>query len=116
MSDILASLVQVSFAPLMKPSPATSESSNQAEIEIDPTEDKFVMTEDLFKRLSADQERYRKELTRLTHKSYQPTVVRNLIVLQGSAKGTKKSGGMKDAVKPAPKWFYKKISEMLTGR
>jgi len=116
MSDILASLVQVSFAPLMKPSPATSESSNQAEIEIDPTEDKFVMTEDLFKRLSADQERYRKELTRLTQKSYQPTVVRNLIVLQGSAKGTKKSGEMKDAVKPAPKWFYKKISEMLTGR
>jgi len=120
MSDILASLVQISYAPLMKPSlpqeSQTCDSSNEAQIEIDTTEDKFVMTEDLFKRLSADQERYRKELTRLTEKCYQPTVVRNLIVLQGSAKGTKNSSGSKDAVKPAPKWFYKKVSEMLTGR
>ncbi len=81
-------------------------------LNMDPSADKFVMTADLYSRLSADQQRYAKELTRIVVKSYQPTIVRNLIVLAGSAKGAKT--GVK--TKPAPKWFLKKISELLTER
>ena len=85
-------------------------------LNMDPSADKFVMTADLYSRLSADQQRYAKELTRIVVKSYQPTIVRNLIVLAGSAKGIK--AGIKTIVfiKPAPKWFSKKISELLTER
>ena len=85
-------------------------------LNMDPSADKFVMTADLYSRLSADQQRYTKELTRIVIKSYQPTIVRNLIVLAGSAKGIK--AGIKTIVfiKPAPKWFSKKISELLTER
>ena len=85
-------------------------------LNMDPSADKFVMTADLYSRLSADQQRYTKELTRIVVKSYQPTIVRNLIVLAGSAKGIK--AGIKTIVfiKPAPKWFSKKISELLTER
>eukprot|EP00088_Acartia_fossae_P066531 TRINITY_DN8255_c0_g1_i2.p1 TRINITY_DN8255_c0_g1~~TRINITY_DN8255_c0_g1_i2.p1 ORF type:complete len:1085 (-),score=304.99 TRINITY_DN8255_c0_g1_i2:578-3832(-) len=121
MSDILASLVQISHAPLMKPVEKEKEEATSTEeksdLKMDSSEDKFVMTEDLYARLTADQQRYRKELDRMLVKCYQPTVVRNLIVLHGSSKGTKNSGvGGKKAAKPAPKWFSKKISELLTAR
>ena len=85
-------------------------------LNMDPSADKFVMTADLYSRLSADQQRYAKELTRIVVKSYQPTIVRNLIVLAGSAKGAKTDIKTKTVIKTAPKWFSKKISELLTER
>jgi len=136
MGDILAALVQISHAPLMKPSETEEkaeekDSENNVEanteatdaiakeftkLNMDPSADKFVMTADLYSRLSADQQRYAKELTRIVVKSYQPTIVRNLIVLAGSAKGAKTDIKTKTVIKPAPKWFSKKISELLTER
>ena len=106
---------------------APAPNSDATKLKMDPTADKFVMTADLFSRLTADQLRYTKELNRLTIKSYQPTIVRNLIVLHGAAKSSVKAAeaarirslGIKDGtgkVKGAPKWFCKKISQLLTAR
>ena len=94
---------------------------------MDSTLDKFEMTADLYGRLTSDQQRYSKELNRLTIKSYQPTIVRNLIVLHGAAKSSVKAAeaarikslGVKvgsGKVKGAPKWFCKKVAELLTAR
>ena len=74
-------------------------------------DDKFVMTSDLHERLSNDQARFKLCLSGIIERNYQPTVIKQLMVLQGSASEKKN----KDS-KPAPKWFTKKVSELLSGR
>ena len=105
-ADIIAALVQISAAPLMQPVEADTVAAEDIALE----EDKFVMTDALHQRLSADQKLYSAELSRIVEKSYQPMVVKNLLVLHGSAKDKGKES------KTPPKWFSKKISELLTAR
>jgi hypothetical protein len=113
-ADILGSLVQVAHAPLIKPaekdSTDTNKDSSSKESSPDNVTAKFEMTPDLFFRLSADQTRFRTELERILERSYQPSLVKSLLVLQGSAKESK------DGAVSSPRWFSKKISEMLTER
>jgi hypothetical protein len=108
--------VQISFAPLIKPAEEdqkeTAENVSPSDLPdvVNDVTNKFIMTPDLFVRLSEDQARFRKELERILERSYQPNLVKNLLVLQGSSKESKE-GGIS-----SPRWFSKKISELLTER
>lgn len=112
-TDILGCLVQISYAPLMKPKspePTSSESDEVSKIadgveSIQVKEDAFVMTFELHERLSKDQERFKLELEKLLTKTYQPLVVKSLLVLQSSTKFAK-----------GPKWFPKTVSQLLSSR
>lgn len=97
LGDILGTLIQICFAPLKKPSEDIPEPRIENET--------FVMTNELFVRLSNDQERYKQDLERLLEKNYQPTVIKNLLILHSKSKEFK-----------PPKWFSKKVSELLSGR
>jgi hypothetical protein len=85
-------------------------------------EEKFVMTEELYERLSADQEKYRAELTALVERTYQPTIVKNLIILQSNSSPTTEAVPPKAAQKggkkapAAPSWFSRRVGELLSGR
>lgn len=80
------------------------------------------MTEDLFNRLTADQDKYRRELAAIVERTYQPTIVKNLIVLQSNSAPPPKSSSSppfktpKPAAVVAPKWFSRRVGELLSGR
>lgn len=122
LSDIFAALVQISAAPLMKPvtppppEPAAAADNAHTTDDISLKEDKFEMTEGLYKRLSTDQVHFAAQLTRIVEKSYQPMVVKHLLVLHGSAKDKSRQaiGGEQSA--PPPKWFSRRVSQLLTAR
>ena len=83
LGDLMAALIQLSFAPLKKPNPETKSSGD------------FVMTEELYQTLSSEQQRFKEELYRIINRIYQPMVVKYLLVLQ--------STGAQEATKPLPK-------------
>ena len=68
-------------------------------------EEVFEMTAELHQRLSKDQERFKLELERILDKTYQPLVVRSLLVLQSSCKASK-----------APRWFVNRVGSLLSSR
>merc|ERR1719237_576497 len=68
-------------------------------------EEVFEMTAELHQRLSKDQERFKLELERILEKTYQPLVVRSLLVLQSSCKASK-----------APRWFVNRVGSLLLNR
>ena len=105
LGDILACLIQISHAPLAKPK-ENEEPSNQADIEV--KEDNFVMTFDLYERLSEDQTRFLGELNGILDHTYQPTVVKYLLIILGSC-------NVKTGQKP-PKWFVRSIQTLLSLR
>lgn len=74
LGDMLASFIQLSHAPLKKPSSSTS--SNQS-----GNED-FVMTEEMYVDLANDQKKFRIMLQKLVQMVYPPQVVKYLLVLQ----------------------------------
>jgi len=106
LGDILGCLVQISHAPLMKPKDVDIESEKEAK-DIKVEEDAFVMTPDLHDRLSKDQERFKSELDKIIEKTYQPLIVKYLLVLQSNS-GSKSS--------KSPKWFCKTVSNLLSSR
>ena len=85
LGDILASLIQLSSAPLKKPS----------ENEVKKDENEFVMTSEKYKELLEEQEIFKQELSRIVDNVYAPLLVKYLLVLQ--------SCGATQAVKPLPK-------------
>lgn len=105
LGDILGCLVQIAHAPLIKPKDEDESSVDAKDIEV--KEDAFVMTHDLYERLSKDQERFKSELDRIIEKTYQPSIVKYLLVLQSSS-DTK--------VRKTPKWFTSTISNLLSSR
>ena len=84
LGDLLAALVQLSSAPLKKPS---------SEPEKDT--DDFVMTAEKYDNYVAQQQLFHDELMKIVSKVYPPLIVKYLLVLQ--------SCGAKQAVKPLPK-------------
>ena len=111
-TDILGCLVQISQAPLMKPkTPEPTDEKDEVKtisegVEgIQVKEDAFVMTAELYQRLVKDQERFKEELERILERTYQPLVVKSLLVLQSCSKNPK-----------SPKWFVKTVSQLLSSR
>ncbi|XP_028041997.1 transport and Golgi organization protein 6 [Bombyx mandarina] len=66
LSDYLAALIQLSFAPLKKPG----------------TYKDFVMTEEMYKTLTNDRQKYLKIYDNLVSTCFQPTLMKELLVLQ----------------------------------
>ena len=109
-SDIMGCLIQISHAPLMKPKTPEPEEESVGLISeklegIHVKEDAFEMTAELHQRLSKDQERFKVELDKILEKTYQPLVVRSLLVLQSSCKASK-----------APRWFVSRVGSLLSSR
>ena len=114
-SDIMGCLIQISYAPLMKPKTPEPEDvdMNSEDVGliseklegIQVKEEVFEMTAELHQRLSKDQERFKLELERILEKTYQPLVVRSLLVLQSSCKASK-----------APRWFVNRVGSLLSSR
>ena len=112
LGDILACLIQISKAPLSKPQVSRESSPSQvtdkvAELEL--KEDKFVMTEELYERLSDDQERFGVQLSNIMEQTYQPLIVRSLLVLLSQSEA--KEGGARP-----PKWFTRTLQALLSSR
>lgn len=105
LGDVLACLIQIAHAPLAKPK-ENEEVSIKDDIEV--KEDNFVMTDDLYKRLSEDQVRFLGELNKILDETYQPTVVKHLLIILGGC-------NVKTGKKP-PKWFVKSIQTRLSSR
>ena len=115
LGDILACLIQISKAPLAKPevsresSPPGELTDKVRETELELKEDKFVMTEELYERLSDDQERFGGQLSSILEKTYQPLVVRSLLVLLSNAE-------TKESPARPPKWFSRTVQALLSSR
>ena len=113
--DILACLIQLSRAPLSKPELSKESSPSAPKVcpdggkEIELKEDSFVMTSELYERLSEDQARFGVELTNILERSYQPLIVRSLLVLLSGAEG-------KAGTRRPPKWFTKTLQALLSSR
>jgi len=110
LSDILCGLIQVSYAPLMKPNTEKQSNEEDEQKSIEVNDDAFVMTENLYERLSNDQKRFKSELEGMLNKTYQPLVVKNLLIIQSGIAGTEKNQ------KKPPKWYLKTIGNLLTDR
>merc|ERR1719436_158759 len=111
LGDILSCLIQISRAPLVKPqvsreSSPSEETENVSGIELELKEEKFVMTEELYERLSDDQERFGAQLTNIIENTYQPLIVRSLLVLLSHSEGKEKP----------PKWFTRTVQALLSSR
>ena len=115
LGDILACLIQISKAPLSKPNVSKESSPNSTDSvpkdgkEIELKEDNFVMTSDLYERLVEDQTRFGVELTNIMENSYQPLIVRSLLVLLSSEQ-------VKSPARRPPKWFTKSLQTLLSSR
>ena len=107
LGDLIACLVQVSQAPLVKPT--DGEQENVADITV--KEDNFVMTPDLYERLVQDQERFKAELATIVEKSYQPLLVKDLVILLSCSADSNAPEKMKP-----PKWFSRAVAAMLSAR
>jgi len=105
LGDILGCLIQVAHAPLMKPKEESPDKQKVGDIEV--ADESFVMTVPLYERLSSDQERFKQDLNKLIDKTYQPAIVKNLMILQ-SIPAAKKS--------KTPKWYGKTVTSLLSSR
>jgi len=106
LGDIVGCLVQVAHAPLLKPKEDVDENKDDVK-DIEVKEDAFVMTTELYERLSKDQVRFKSELDRIIEKTYQPLIVKYLLVLQSNSGGDGKK---------CPKWFCKTVNSLLSSR
>lgn len=95
LGDVLASLIQLSSAPLKKPKEDAVENSDNQDAE-------FVMTPEKYQELIKQQESFKEDLMRVFDKVYPPLIVKYLLVLQ--------SCGASQAVKPVPKSINNKKS------
>lgn len=90
LGDLVASLAQLSFAPLKKPVDisAASDSSSTAcsSSRLDNSGEEFVMTPELWGRLQEERSYFKKCFLSLINKLYQPLIIRELILLHGSAR------------------------------
>lgn len=114
LGDILACLIQISKAPLSKPQVSRESSPSLVteklrETELELKEDTFVMTEELYERLSDDQERFGGQLTNIMEHTYQPLIVRSLLVLLSHS-------GTKEGPARPPKWFSRTVQALLSSR
>jgi len=91
LGDLVASLAQLSFAPLKKPAIVTatdvpSSSSSSSSGRQDNNGEEFVMTPELWGRLQEERSYFKKCFLSLINKLYQPLIIRELILLHGSAR------------------------------
>ena len=91
LGDLVASLAQLSFAPLKKPASVTateapSSSYSSSSGRQDNTGEEFVMTPELWGRLQEERSYFKKCFLSLINKLYQPLIIRELILLHGSAR------------------------------
>ena len=97
--DILAALIQLSYAPLKKPS---KDSTTTEETMAAVDNKSFVMSEELYAKLIGQQEDFRRTLQDFMESVYQPLLVKYLLVIQ--------SGGT------SPKWLKNVVGELLSDR
>jgi len=105
LGDILGCLVQISHAPLMKPKDEGGTSNDAKNIEV--KEDAFIMTPELYDRLSEDQQRFKADLQVIIEKTYQPLIVKYLLILQGNPESK---------TSKTPKWFSRTVNHLLSSR
>ncbi|GFG37493.1 hypothetical protein Cfor_00861, partial [Coptotermes formosanus] len=92
LGDLVASLAQLSFAPLKKPASVTatdapsSSPSSCSSGKQDISGEEFVMTPELWGRLQEERSYFKKCFLSLINKLYQPLIIRELILLHGSAR------------------------------
>jgi hypothetical protein len=88
LGDLVASLAQLSFAPLKKPVASASSSSPTASSsgKQDNNGEEFMMTPELWGRLQEERSYFKKCFLSLINKLYQPLIIRELILLHGSAR------------------------------
>nr|CAD7427174.1 unnamed protein product [Timema monikensis] len=79
LGDMMAALAQLSFVPLKKPVPA-EESDGQ-----DSPEQEFVMTPEIWSKLQHDRKSFQKCFLSFVAQAYQPSIIRELLLLQGSS-------------------------------
>lgn len=79
LGDILAGLLQLTSAPLKKPVGAGGDAINQ---EAKSSISDFVMTQKLWEELQKDRQRFTHLLNSLVEDSYQPLVMKELLLLQ----------------------------------
>jgi len=105
LGDILGCLVQIAHAPLMKPKDEEEPSDKAKNIVV--KEDAFVMTPELYDRLSKDQERFKADLQKIIEKTYQPLIVKYLLILHGDPESK---------TFKTPKWFSRTVNNLLSSR
>lgn len=92
LGDLVASLAQLSFAPLKKPASVTatdapsSSPTSCSSGKQDNSGEEFVMTPELWGRLQEERSYFKKCFLSLINKLYQPLIIRELILLHGSAR------------------------------
>ena len=99
LGDVLAALVQLGHAPLMKP-------KKEADAAAAMSDDKFVMTPEKYEALRKEQAYFGGQLIRILDKVFQPTAVKYLLLLQ--------TGG--EAGSPHRKWVQRVCGQLLSGR
>ncbi len=115
LGDVLASLIQLSSAPLKKPQPSETMENDLKKCE--ESSDEFVMTQDKYDEFCQSQDLFKKHLHGVIDKVYPPLIVKYLLVLQscGASQAVKpvpKSINVKKS--PTPKWVQAACGALLT--
>ncbi len=105
LGDLLAALIQLGYAPLKKPDSDNPPKPGSA----------FVMTQEKYDRLMAEQKAFREQLNDLMERVYQPLVVKYLLIVQSSGSSAK-ANAKSDSGPVAPKWLKNACGELLSGR
>lgn len=97
LGPLLAALLQLSYAPLMKP--CEDEKTCHAERRINV---KFKMSSDLYNELKSDQEKFKLKLVSLIDAAPQATIIKQLMIILG--------------VQGAPNWLKRETRRFLVSR
>lgn len=92
LGPLLGALLQLSYAPLAKPSTAEGEQNVDQSLE-------FKMTKDLYERLTKDQDEFRRTLSRLIEDCPQASVIKEFMIILG--------------VKNSPNWIRRRARAYL---
>ena len=112
LGDILAILIQLSSAPLKKPS-----SQGPEETANTTGEGKFHMTQDMYDKFVKEQQEFKEKLLRIVTKIFPPLAVKYLLLLQscGATQVVKPIPKSINASRhPTPKWVQASCGHLLT--
>lgn len=97
LEDVLAALFQLSFAPLKKPVPSCS---NTSETEVGDNYETKKMTFAVWSELEQNKRIYKERLTKMQINLYKPLIIRKYLIILGNPK--------------IPRWMQQNLVRMLT--